>query len=95
VPCGSRVCGCCSYDSEEEMPTYVYECGKCGEFEYRQSMASPALERCPQCGAPVKRPITGGMGHIVRGRGTPATYCSSETPCCGRPVRCDEPPCER
>ncbi|MFC1642023.1 FmdB family zinc ribbon protein [Myxococcota bacterium] len=28
------------------MPTYVYECRKCGEFEEQQSIKAPAFTRC-------------------------------------------------
>ena len=48
------------------MPVYVYKhsgrkkCTICGEgFEVRQSMSEEPLAKCPECGAPVKRIITG------------------------------------
>ena len=46
------------------MPTYEYECNKCGhEFEAFQSMTSGALKKCPACGKlSLKRLIgTGGV----------------------------------
>jgi len=48
------------------MPTYCYQakdagksCTLCKEgFEIKQSMKDEALEKCPECGAPVGRIIT-------------------------------------
>jgi putative FmdB family regulatory protein len=51
------------------MPTYVYECPRCGEFEVRHSISEPARERCPTCGAAIRRVIAGGTSFIVKGRG--------------------------
>lgn len=41
------------------MPTYVYECGTCGQvFEIVQRMAEAPLTECPaECGGHVKRLI--------------------------------------
>jgi len=75
------------------MPTYVYECTQCGEFEEQQSISEPARERCPTCGNEVRRVIAGGINVIVKGRGASASHCEKETPCCGRETRCDRPPC--
>jgi len=75
------------------MPTYVYECKDCGEFEQQQSISEPALKRCPQCGGSVSQVITGGAGFIIKGRGASADHCERDTPCCGRETRCDKPPC--
>ncbi len=75
------------------MPTYVYECESCGEFELQQSIVEPARETCPRCGEPVRRLISGGTGFILRGKGATALDCGHETPCCGRETRCDKPPC--
>lgn len=30
------------------MPTYEYECPKCGHFEMQQSMSEDALKTCPK-----------------------------------------------
>jgi len=51
------------------MPTYEYlaqsegtSCPRCrAGFEVRQRMADPPLERCPDCGAPVRR-VIGAVG---------------------------------
>ena len=76
------------------MPTYVYECARCGEFEEQQSMSAPALGSCPTCGGEVRRLIAGGTSAIIKGRGASA-HCERDTPCCGRETRCDKPPCGR
>ena len=54
------------------MPTYEYECQKCGHpFEAVQSMKDPHLTECPQegCEGPVKRKISLGSGFIFKGNG--------------------------
>ena len=57
------------------MPTYEYEpttarsCKHCKSgFEAHQHMKDPPLEKCPECGAPVARVVTGfcvGKGNIL------------------------------
>ncbi len=54
------------------MPTYEYECQKCGhQFEAKQSMKDPHLTDCPQaeCVGPIKRKIGLGAGLIFKGSG--------------------------
>jgi putative FmdB family regulatory protein len=52
------------------MPTYEYECTKCGHtFEAFQSIKDKPLSRCPECKGAVKRVINGGMGVIFKGSG--------------------------
>jgi putative FmdB family regulatory protein len=54
------------------MPTYEYECGKCGKvFEAFQSMTEPPLDVCQLCGAKgaVSRRIGAGAGLIFKGSG--------------------------
>jgi len=75
------------------MPTYVYECPRCGEFEEQQAISEPALQRCPTCGDVVRRVIAGGTSFIMGGGGASANHCDRSTPCCGRETRCDRPPC--
>ncbi|MBN2194940.1 MAG: zinc ribbon domain-containing protein [Polyangiaceae bacterium] len=75
------------------MPTYLYDCEECGEFEAEQSISAAALSHCPTCGRDVRRVIAGATGAIVRGGGGSARHCERETPCCGRATRCDKPPC--
>lgn len=40
------------------MPTYEYECGKCGVFEMTQRISDPALTKCPTCRRKVQRLIS-------------------------------------
>ena len=52
------------------MPTYEYECRKCGcTFEAFQSINDAPLKTCPLCGGAVKRLIFGGSGIIFKGPG--------------------------
>jgi putative FmdB family regulatory protein len=52
------------------MPTYEYECTKCGHtFEAVQSIKDKPLSRCPECKSAVRRVIFGGLGVIFKGSG--------------------------
>ena len=53
------------------MPTYDYECTKCGHtFDAFQSMSEDPLVKCPQCNKNgLKRLIGGGLGVIFKGSG--------------------------
>jgi putative FmdB family regulatory protein len=52
------------------MPTYEYECQKCGHhFERFQSMTAEPLRRCPVCRGKVKRLLGTGAGLLFRGSG--------------------------
>jgi len=52
------------------MPTYEYECTKCGHtFEAFQSMKDEPLSSCPECRGRVRRLIGGGIGIIFKGSG--------------------------
>ena len=53
------------------MPTYDYECAKCGHrFDAFQSMSDDPLRKCPSCGkAGLRRLIGGGLGVIFKGSG--------------------------
>lgn len=52
------------------MPTYEYECRKCGhEFEQFQRISDPPLKRCPKCRGAVQRKIGTGAGLIFKGSG--------------------------
>jgi putative FmdB family regulatory protein len=84
------------------MPTYEYECHKCGlRFERRQSMTDRPLAECPECRGEVRRLVSGGVGFIFKGSGRSRTgqregECSLERAgktCCGRDERCGKPPC--
>ncbi|MFC1715110.1 FmdB family zinc ribbon protein [Candidatus Poribacteria bacterium] len=62
------------------MPTYEYECEKCGiDFERFQSMKDEPIKKCPECGGPVKRLIGAGAGFIFKGSGFYITDYRSES----------------
>jgi len=81
------------------MPTYEYQCESCGyKFEKFQKMSDELLKECPKCGKEVKRLIGTGMGVIFKGKEFYATDYKNNSlalgrTCCGRPERCDKPPC--
>jgi len=61
------------------MPTYEYECSKCGHvFERFQSISAAPLKTCPQCRGRGRRRIGTGAGVILRGSGFYATDYRSE-----------------
>jgi putative FmdB family regulatory protein len=62
------------------MPTYDYECQKCGHrFEKFQSISDPPVKTCPECKArKVKRLIGTGAGIIFKGSGFYATDYRSD-----------------
>ena len=51
------------------MPTYEYECPRCGVFEVVQSMKDERLKCCPTCKRKVTRLIGTGAGVIFKGSG--------------------------
>jgi len=52
------------------MPTYEYECQKCGYlFERFQSITEEPLKRCPKCRGKIKRLLGTGAGIIFKGSG--------------------------
>jgi putative FmdB family regulatory protein len=52
------------------MPTYTYECKKCGKIEIQHSIKDDAMTVCPQCGGTeFKRLIDGSIGVIFKGTG--------------------------
>ncbi len=57
------------------MPTYEYNCSKCGyRFERLQSIKAPTLRKCPNCGRTTLRRLIGtGAGLIFKGSGFYAT----------------------
>jgi len=65
---------------EKKMPTYEYECKKCGyRFEKFQKMTEPPVEVCPECKEKkVKRLISAGSGVIYKGPGFYTTEYRSE-----------------
>lgn len=56
------------------MPTYEYECLKCGcHFELFQKITDPPLQNCSRCGGRLRRLIGTGAGLIFKGPGFYAT----------------------
>lgn len=51
------------------MPTYEYDCKKCGAFEVFQSIKDEKLKRCPTCKGAVKRLMGRGSGILFKGTG--------------------------
>jgi len=52
------------------MPTYEYECQKCGHrFELFQSITDKPRKSCPKCRGRVKRLLGTGAGIIFKGSG--------------------------
>lgn len=87
------------------MPTYEYECTKCGQrLEKFQQMSDERLKKCPECGGKLNRLIGTGAGIILKGSSSPSpdeysgtattSRCGTRAPCCGRETPCDTPPCE-
>ena len=52
------------------MPTYEYECRKCGhQFEKFQPITADPVKTCPKCRGKVARMLTSGGGIIFKGSG--------------------------
>ena len=52
------------------MPTYDYQCDKCGNtFEKFEKMTAKSLDKCPKCGGILHRLIGGGSGILFKGTG--------------------------
>jgi len=52
------------------MPTYEYECQRCGHtFEEFKSMTAAPRQRCPLCRGKVQKLISGGAGILFKGSG--------------------------
>lgn len=63
------------------MPTYEYECEKCGKvFDVFQKMSDVPLSTCPNkdCGGKIKRLIGRGAGIIFKGSGFYSTDYRSD-----------------
>ena len=62
------------------MPTYEYECEKCGHrFELFQSMKDEPKKRCPKCRGKVRRLLGTGAGMIFKGSGFYVTDYRSDS----------------
>jgi putative FmdB family regulatory protein len=52
------------------MPTYEYQCQKCGlKFERFQNIKEEPIRKCPECSGSVKKLISAGAGIIFKGSG--------------------------
>jgi putative FmdB family regulatory protein len=51
------------------MPTYEYQCPQGHVFEKFQKMTDKARAKCPVCGKPATRKISGGAGLVFKGSG--------------------------
>jgi putative FmdB family regulatory protein len=51
------------------MPTYEYRCPDGHHFEKFQKITDKARARCPVCGKPAVRKISGGAGLVFKGSG--------------------------
>ena len=61
------------------MPTYEYECTRCGhEFEKFHSISAEPPKRCPKCRCKVRRKIGTGAGLLFKGSGFYITDYRSE-----------------
>lgn len=60
------------------MPTYEYECQKCGVFEVVQKISEDALKECPTCQQKVVRLLSAAPFHL-KGAGWYKTDYSSSS----------------
>lgn len=52
------------------MPTYEYECTRCGQVTSEfKPMSAPRRQRCPACRGKVELLISGGLGVVFKGDG--------------------------
>lgn len=51
------------------MPTYEYRCPNGHAFEKLQKMTDKSRVKCPTCGKPAERLISGGAGLVFKGSG--------------------------
>ena len=51
------------------MPTYEYRCPAGHEFELVQKITEKPKAKCPVCGKPASRMISGGAGLVFKGSG--------------------------
>lgn len=72
------------------MPTYEYECQKCGHrYELFQNITAAPIKKCPKCQEEAaKRLISAGAGIIFKGSGFYATDYKRQKPQKSAP-RCD------
>ncbi len=75
------------------MPTYEYECSKCGhKFEEFQKMSDKPVAPCPKCKGNGQRLISGGAGFIFKGSGFYHTDYKNKNK---KEKKADNPPCQK
>ena len=58
------------YALEESMPTYEYQCEKCGhEFEREQRITEDPIKTCPKCKAPKAKRLISATSFVLKGGG--------------------------
>jgi putative FmdB family regulatory protein len=69
------------------MPTYDYECTKCGrQFCVEQSMNDKPLKKCRECGGRLRKLLPKSLNLIFKGSGFYATdYAKDKAP--GKPTK--------
>ncbi len=67
------------------MPTYEYECGKCGhEFEREQRIKDEPIKTCPRCKARKARRLISHTSFLLKGGGWHSDLYSSSKDSKGR-----------
>ncbi len=57
-------------EDQSPMPTYDYQCGKCGiEFEREQRITEPPVKTCPKCKSRQVKRLLSAPGFILKGGG--------------------------
>ncbi|HET6198393.1 MAG TPA: FmdB family zinc ribbon protein [Acetobacteraceae bacterium] len=77
---------------EARMPTYDYDCGRCGPFSENRPMAEfDRAQPCPGCGDPAPRSLTlpaiGGGATEAPSATTPFRSHAGGCSCCSAPRR--------
>jgi len=58
------------FEDQNRMPTYDYQCGKCGiEFEREQRITEPPVKTCPKCKSRQVKRLLSAPGFILKGGG--------------------------
>jgi len=58
------------FEDPNPMPTYDYQCGKCGiEFEREQRITEPPVKTCPKCKSRQVKRLLSAPGFILKGGG--------------------------
>jgi putative FmdB family regulatory protein len=58
------------FEDQSPMPTYDYQCGKCGiEFEREQRITEPPVKTCPKCKSRQVKRLLSAPGFILKGGG--------------------------